>query len=193
MLAGLGADGAQLIGVAGEGPEGVIVAFTPAALGRFIMADLTRDLSTSLARDLLDAATSGGITADNVIFSVSYGLGGLGTGMLVDLARHWMSQDAGAGAATSPGADLDGDGIPDVQDDDDDGDGRKDQDDAYPRDSSRQICDCGRPAVLFGTTANTQLLPTLLSGLSAARAQLSSSVSLGPAVAGQGGSLAVVF
>jgi hypothetical protein len=133
------------------------------------------------------------LTADNVLFVVTYGLGGLGTGSLVDLARHIMNEGSGAGATSNNNGDLDGDGIPDSTDADDDGDGYNDDSDHYPRDSSRHICDCGRPAVFFGTAGGADILPGLVSVLSAARSQLPQALSLGSVTAGQNGSLVLVF
>jgi hypothetical protein len=191
LLAALGPNGAQLIDAAGASADGIIVAFTPAQLGRLLMGDLQRDLLGSFSAAAMRTMMTD-ITADNVLFVVTYGLGGLATGSLVDFARYLMNENSGPGASSS-NADLDGDGIPDSTDPDDDGDLVDDDKDNYPRDSSRQICDCGRPAVFFGTSAGSDLLSGLLSALANARARVSQAVSLGAVTPGQNGSLAVVF
>jgi hypothetical protein len=190
LMSAIGPNAAQLIAAAGGAREGLLISFTPAQLGPIVVGDIAKEVSGFAAAALKNAMT--GITADNVLFVVTYGLGGLGTGSIVDLVRHIMNEGSGSAPSGNNG-DLDGDGIPDSTDADDDGDGYNDDQDHYPRDSSKHICDCGRPAVLFTASAGTELLPGLVSVLGAARAQVSQAVSLGPAAAGQATGVALLI
>jgi hypothetical protein len=192
LIALLGPNGAQLIDAAGASTDGIIVAFTPAQLGRLLMGDIPKDLLGTFAPAAVRTMMTD-ITADNVLFVVTYGLGGLATGSLVDFARYLMNENSGAGAPSGNTGDLDGDGVPDSADQDDGGDGFDDDKDHYQRDSSKHICDCGRPAVFFGTSAGSDLLPGLLSTLGTARARIPQAVLLGAVAPGQGGSLALFF
>ena len=191
LVAALGPGAPQLIAAAAGAREGVAVTFTPAQLGASLMSDMLQGVG-GIAKTALKGRMTD-VTADNVLFVVSYGLGGLGTGSLVDLVRHIMNEGSSAGTTSNNNGDLDGDGIPDSSDADDDGDGYNDDSDHYPRDSSRHICDCGLPAVFLGSSGGADLLPGLVAVLGAARAQATQPLSLGVVAPGQSGSLVLLF
>ncbi len=198
LLAALGANGPQLIGAATAGTERITILFTPGRLGPTVIGTGVRNLMDSFAAGALKNTMTEldfGRQSDrveNILFVTTYGLGGIGTGTLVDLIRTVMTSDGNANASAK-NTDLDGDGVPDDQDQDDDGDGWNDDSDHYPRDASKHICDCGRPAVSFTSGVRAELLPELLSTLNTAQARLATAVSLGPVASGQSTSIAATF
>lgn len=187
LLASLGSNGPQLIGGAG----GLAVAFTRVSLGKLLMPDMVRGVEATIGVDALKSHMTDGLLGD-IIGGALDGVAGVidDSQVFPDEVGDWFERAADA-ARYGPDSDWDMDGIPASQDDDDDGDKVPDTKDRFPNDSSKSICDCGRPQAMAFGSVTTDFLPTLINGVrAAARAPR---VALGPAIAGQPGILAIVF
>lgn len=206
LVSSLGVNGPQLIGAASSPPTSLTLAFTRISLGRILMPSV-RGIESSIGVEALKSHMTEGVFGDigaalDAGVDVVIGPGEFVLEKVVDaieaaveagIAVGTQAADAnGNSGSYDPNADLDGDGIANWKDDDDDGDGVTDQNDNYPSDPKKTICDCGRGrGMAFGTSVTTTLLPALVSG--ATMVARSTRVSLGAVVTGQAGTLAIAF
>jgi hypothetical protein len=200
LVAALGPNGPALLDGAMVDPGRIAVSFTAAELGSLVMGSIVKDIGGSLARDALRNNMTGVVGVDDVMIVMLVTGGTFLAGAAI---RQWWD-DSGGGGATDvpprfnpadydPNADPDGDGKPNYQDDDDDGDGVPDEEDAYPDDPSKSICDCsGRGGIFFTNTATDQVVSVLFGALDLAQAQARVATSLG-AVAGSQAAVRVVI
>lgn len=187
LLAALGPSGMQLITEAGVSADRFVLVFTPARFGQIVIPDFSRDLTASLG---VKAFTNHVTGVGPLVVAIV--LGATGTfvlGMVVDLAWNIWERAAMAYndyvTATGPNQDYDGDKIPNKDDPDDDDDKVPDDEDNYPYDPLRSICDCGRPATSLLKTNTLEVLPAFLSALRTAVASKTNVISLGAIGGGQ--------
>ena len=203
LVSSLGVSGPPLLGAAGTPPTSLTLAYTRISLGRILMPNV-RGIENSLGVDALKSHMTEGLLGDvggAVLagFDVVIAPADFVLGYVDDAVDAVIQAGIAVGTAAAnnsgshdPNADPDRDGIVNWKDDDDDGDGVTDQQDNYPADPNKSICDCGRGrGMAFGTSVAANLLPTLMNG--AAMAARATRVSLGPAVPGQAGTLAIAF
>jgi hypothetical protein len=187
LLAGLGPNGPALVEGAMLDPGRIAVGFTAAELGSLVMGDIVKDIAGSLAQGALRDNMTGVVGVDDVMIIMLVTGGTFLAGAAI---REWWD-DSGADAGDDvpprfnpadydPNADPDGDSKPNYQDDDDDGDGVNDEEDAYPDDPSRSICDCsGRGGIFFTSTTTNQVVATVFGALDLARTQARAATALG--------------
>lgn len=203
LVTALGANGLQLLGAASAPPTSLTLAFTRISLGRILMPNV-QGIERSLGVDAFKSHVTEGLLGDIgggalagvhiIMYPVDLVLGYVDDAVaaVVEAGANVGESAANNTGSYDPNADPDGDGIANWKDDDDDGDGVTDQQDNYPSDPKKSICDCGRGrGMAFGTSVPTNFLPTLVSGATAAAR--AARVSLGPVVSGQTGTLAIAF
>jgi hypothetical protein len=195
LLAALGTNGPQLVDQARVSADRLTLVFTPATFGQIVLPEFASDITATLGVEAFTNHMTGIGPVVVIIVVAASGLGLLA--MAADLAWNIWERAAMAyndyTTSTGPTKDFDGDGIANKDDKDDDNDGTPDEDDNYPYDPTRTICDCGRPALSFLTTNAGDVLPSFVSALNATQAQRAKAVSLGAIAQSQSGSLALVF
>ncbi len=168
---------------------------TPSWLGPLLMGDLARDILASMGVEAARNQRTDVAAVDDVLL-VTMAL--FGAGLIIglwggELIHHWLDPAPDpAPPPFNPNADLDGDGLPNYKDDDDDGDGYNDEDEHYPDDSTRHICDCGRPGAYFGSSLTPGAIRGINAAIDLAQSQLRSAIPVGPVAAGRAGTIRVI-
>lgn len=195
LQAALGTNAPQLIAQARVSADRLMLVFTPGTLAGIMIPGFSRDITATIGVDALkNHMTDVGPLVMIVVLGVSGTIGVISVANTIAVIWEWLSmQYNDYTQATGPNVDFDGDGIPNKDDKDDDNDNVPDEDDNYPHDPTRSICDCGRPALAFMSGTAGDILPTIVSTLTAAQAQRSRAVSLGTIGPGSGNPMAIVF
>lgn len=197
LVSALGVNGPQLINDAGVSGDRLTLVFTPAGLGQIVipefMADITSTLGVNALKSQMTDFVVGPVLLIFVLAGTGFGLTAMIADTVLNIWEHAVFAYNDYKQVWGPNADPDGDGIPNKDDPDDDGDGYNDDQDNYPHDASRHICDCGRPALSFASSAAGEILPSLVAALNAAQAQSPRALSLGPLASGRPNTLAILF
>jgi hypothetical protein len=196
LLTALGVNGPQLINQAGVSADRLMIAFVPAAFGQVVVPQFTADITAAVGVNALKAHIPD-IGPVVMIFI----LAGSGLGLTIAFAESlaafvdWLFTETPPENPKGTTGDWDGDNLLNYEDPDDDNDGVNDDVDNYPWDSSRSICDCGRPRAAISLTpgAAGDFLPTLVRALTATQAQRARALSLGVLLQGQPNTLAAIF
>jgi hypothetical protein len=197
LLAALGTNGPQLIDQALVSADRLTLVFTPATVGRIVLPEFATDITTTLGLAALQHHMTDVGPVVVIIVVAASGLGLLA--MTADIAWNVWERLSMAyydyTHYTGPDKDFDGDKKLNKDDEDDDNDGYNDDEDNYPYDPTRHICDCGRPraAISFTTGTAGDYLPSLVSVLNATHTQKAGALSLGAITSGRAPTLALVF
>jgi hypothetical protein len=194
----LGQNGPALLTAAAADPHRIGLVFTPSTFGRLLLGDLAADVTASVGPAAL-RNTATGISPAGVLALVE--VGSAIWDLFKEIWTYFTGGDDPTGAYIDPDADTDGDGLKNKDDPDDDNDGTPDNEDHYPEDKNKQICDCGRPLAgvstdavyVFGTNVPNQVVAGVLSMYSSAVGAQRTAVSLGTVGSGQAAGVAVVF
>jgi hypothetical protein len=187
LTATLGSNGPTLVNAAIGDPGRFVLAFTPSQLGPLLLGDLARDMTNTVGVTAIKAHMT-----DNMLIAVAIAFSaGVTVALLIsEIAHH---HEGGGSAAPppntppyNPSGDTDGDGILNTDDPDDDADGWPDEQDEYPDDKNYHICDCGRPASIYFTSAIRGSVATAVhAAFAQAVSQARGGTSLGSVQAGQ--------
>ncbi|MGQ0639595.1 MAG: hypothetical protein ACT4P6_02325 [Gemmatimonadaceae bacterium] len=184
LLAALGVNGPQLIKDAGVSADRLTISFVPATFGQIVLPQFMGDITRTLGVNALQNHMTD--VGPLLMIVVLAGSGFITTVSLANSLAAFLDwlfrEDPPECEDNMPTGDCDGDGVQNGEDE-------------YPFDEDKQICDCGRPraAISLTTSAAGDILPSLVSVLSATQPQKAKAISLGAVSLGQPVSLAFVF
>ncbi len=196
LVAQLGPNGVALVDGAALDPGRLGLIFTPAQLGKLLMADLAKDILGSFAPGALQSTmTDGALIGEVVVVLFVVAVAIVSTALISEYVHHHDSSSSpSAPAPNNPYGDPDHDGIESYKDNDDDGDGYDDEDDSYPDDPNKHICDCGRPhsTYFFGRSITPEVVNVVQTAAATMTSQLRASVSLGAAASSTSAAVRVI-
>jgi len=199
LTSALGANGEITLNGAIVDPGRIAISFTSQQLGSLMLGEIVKDIAGSFAKGALQNKMTEVVGVDDVMIVCLVAGGAFLAGAAI--REWWDGSNAGSNsgsnngwnpAAYDPNADPDGDGKPNGQDDDDDGDGVPDEEDYYPDDKNRSICDCsGRGGIFYGGVGK-EVVNTVFAAMGQAKIQLRNSIAVGAVQSAQAASIRLV-
>jgi hypothetical protein len=198
LVTQLGPNGVALVDGAMLDPGRLGLTFTPAQLGKLLMGDLAKDILGSFAPGALQSTvTDGSLIGELVVVMFAVSVAIVSTALFMEYVHHGSSSSPSPPSTPPPNTpygDPDKDGIESYKDPDDDGDGYNDEDDYYPDDPNKHICDCGRPhsTYFFGRSITPQVVNAVQTAAATMTSQLRASVSLGTAASSTSAAVRII-